>query len=76
MENELLAHAREHQDTFETCIVRPGMVLTRESSLRNWVVGLGPSVRVDVLAAVMLDVALRGSEKQILENSAINELGR
>ena len=74
VENELLAHAKERQDAFETCIMRPGMVLSKETNVRSLVFGLGPSVRVDVLAAVMLDVALKGSEQQILENSEINHL--
>ena len=71
VENDLLAYARDRQDRFETCIVRPGMVLGKETSVRNLVVGLGPSVRVDVLAEVMLDVALNGSGDRILKNSAI-----
>jgi hypothetical protein len=54
--------------------MRPGMVLSKETNMRSLVMGLGPSVRVDVLAAVMLGVALNGSEHQILENSTINQL--
>ena len=38
--------------------------------------GLGPSVGVGVLAAAMIQVALSGSEDQILDNSAINQLRR
>jgi len=75
VENELLAYAKDHHDTFETCILRPGMVLSKETSLKSLILGFGPSVRVDVLAAVMLDVALNGSNHQILENSDINRLG-
>ena len=75
VENELLAYAKEHPDTFEACIVRPGFVLKKETNVRDLVRELGPSVRVDVLAKVMLGAALNGNEQQILENSNINQLG-
>ena len=52
--------------------MRLGMVLSKEISSRNVIVGLGPSVRVDVLASVMLDLAVNGSGHQIFENSMIN----
>lgn len=51
--------------------MRPAFVLSKEMSVSSLLMGLGPSVKVNVLAAVMLDVALNGSEHQILENSAI-----
>ncbi|MCJ1242994.1 hypothetical protein MMC30_000190 [Trapelia coarctata] len=74
VENDLLAYAQEHQDTFETCIMRPGMVLSKETNIRSLIVGLGPSVRMDVLAAAMLDIALNGSEHRIMENATINQI--
>ena len=51
------------------------MVLSKEVNLRSLAFGLGPSVRVDVLAKVLLGIALSGSEHKILENSNINQLG-
>lgn len=71
MENELLAYAREHSDRFEAFIVRPGMVLARQANLRDMIRGLGPSVRVDTLAGMMLRTALEGSEDHILDNGSI-----
>ena len=41
--------------------------------MRDLVRGLGPSVRVDKLASVMVRAVLSGSEDRILENAAINE---
>ncbi|OJJ48238.1 hypothetical protein ASPZODRAFT_140552 [Penicilliopsis zonata CBS 506.65] len=77
VENELLAHAAAHPDSFELYILRPGMVLGKEMTLKDRLVqGLAPSVKVDVLAGLMLDVALKGGSQDIFENSAINELGR
>jgi hypothetical protein len=66
-----MAHAKEHPDTFETYIMRPGMVLAKEMNIRDMVRGLLPSVRVDFMASKMLDVALNGSEHQIFENTDI-----
>ena len=51
--------------------MRPAMVLTKETSVQSLILGLGPSVRVDVLARVMLDVALKGSSERIMENATI-----
>ncbi|MCJ1267560.1 hypothetical protein MMC22_007445 [Lobaria immixta] len=74
VENELIAHAQQHQDTFETCIMRPGFVLAKETSLRDVIKALAPSVRVNVLAAAMIHVVLNGSKHQIMENKAISSL--
>lgn len=74
VENELIAYAQEHQDTFEPCIVRPGFVLAKKSSLRDMIKGLAPSVKVDVLAAAMIHVALNGGKDLIVENSAITQV--
>ncbi|KAL9637101.1 MAG: hypothetical protein Q9164_002408 [Protoblastenia rupestris] len=73
VENELLAHTKKHQESFETYIMRPGLVLAKETSLRDLIRSLGPSIRVDKLASVMVRAALSGSKSQIYENAAINE---
>lgn len=73
MENELLAHAQEHQESFEVFVMRPGLVLAKETSFRDLIRGMGPSVRVDRLAGLMVKTALNGADKQIFENTAINK---
>ncbi|KAL8993111.1 MAG: hypothetical protein Q9169_006591 [Polycauliona sp. 2 TL-2023] len=67
VENELLAHAKNNQDVFEVCIMRPGMVLAKETSLRDMVRGLGPSVGVEKLAGEMVKRA-EGGGGQLVEN--------
>ena len=42
--------------------MRPGFVLAKETTLKDLVRGMGPSVRVDVLATAMLRVTQKGSE--------------
>lgn len=44
------------------------MVLSRQMSLRTLVFGLGPSIWVDRLAEVMVDIAVKGARERILEN--------
>ncbi|KAF5861520.1 hypothetical protein ETB97_012846 [Aspergillus alliaceus] len=68
VENQLIASAENHRDTIETYILRPAMVVSRELTLRSLIFGLGPSIKVDVLAEVMLDIALHGHNEKILEN--------
>ncbi|MCJ1462818.1 hypothetical protein MMC07_001421 [Pseudocyphellaria aurata] len=72
VENELIAYAQKHQDTFETCIMRPSFVLAKKTNLKELIKSLVPSVRVDVLAAAMIDVALNGIQHQIVENTNIS----
>jgi hypothetical protein len=56
--------------------MRPGMVLSKEMTIRSLVFGLGPSVKVDALAKVMIDVALGGNDCQVFENTDICERGQ
>lgn len=72
MENQLLAFAKDQSD-FKTYIMRPAMVLSRETNLRSLVFSLGPSVQVNTFAAKMASLALNGSEKEIWENADINQ---
>ena len=55
--------------------MRPGLVLGKEGSVMDIVGSVAPSVRVDALAKVMLDLVLNGSKDQIFENAVINQLG-
>ncbi|TVY85096.1 hypothetical protein LSUE1_G001384 [Lachnellula suecica] len=75
VENIILAHAEEYRSTMEAVIMRPGFVLAKEQSIRDTIRGLGPSVRVDVLAQAMIASALNGSKIQIADNAEINRLG-
>jgi len=63
--------AEAQPDRFDAYIMRPGMVMSSELTLRSMVLCLTTSVRVDVLAGAMLDLALEGGEKKIWENADI-----
>ncbi|KAL4896992.1 hypothetical protein BDV59DRAFT_82843 [Aspergillus ambiguus] len=72
-ENVLLEEAAAHSTTFESYIMRPGMVLSRQGSFIDRVRGLAPSVRVDVLARAAIDVTVQGHSEKIWENAQIAE---
>lgn len=53
--------------------MRPGLVLTKGGTVTDFLRGLAPSVRVDVLAKAAVDVAVHGNEERLLENGVIRE---
>ncbi|OJK00211.1 hypothetical protein ASPACDRAFT_60059 [Aspergillus aculeatus ATCC 16872] len=65
--------AAEHPATFESYIMRPGMVLSRQGTLVDRVQSLAPSVWVDVLARAAVDLAVQGHSEKIWENSRITD---
>ncbi|KAH1985582.1 hypothetical protein KXW60_002742 [Aspergillus fumigatus] len=72
-ENILLEHEAAHSTTFESYILRPGLVLTRQGTFTDRIRGLVPSVRVDVLARRAIDIVVEGHSKRMWENAQINE---
>ncbi|EHA20991.1 hypothetical protein ASPNIDRAFT_194525 [Aspergillus niger ATCC 1015] len=69
VENELTDY-ENNNNSVEVYIARPGMVLARGMSLRSLIFGMGPSIWVDGLAKVLVDVAVRGDVDggRVLEN--------
>jgi hypothetical protein len=59
-----LAFAQEegNRERWETCVVKPGGVLAKRwvGGVLPWVLGSGWAIRVDELAAVMVDVVVNG----------------
>ncbi|KAI2830318.1 hypothetical protein CBS133816_3621 [Aspergillus niger] len=76
VENELTDYENNNNNnnnnnnSVEVYIARPGMVLARGMSLRTLIFGMGPSIWVDDLAKVLVDVAVRGDVDggRVLEN--------
>lgn len=71
VESELLTFAEQHYG-FKPYIVRPALILSREWSLRNMLYSIWSSIKVDLLATKMLDLALEGGDKTVWENSEVN----
>ncbi|RAH54654.1 NAD(P)-binding protein [Aspergillus piperis CBS 112811] len=69
VENALNDYEKTNNNV-EVYIARPGMVLARGMSLRTVVFGMGPSIWVDDLAKVLVDVAVKGDGdgERVLEN--------
>lgn len=65
-----------NKSTFDSFVVRPGAVLAKDTGMPGWAVGLTMSVKVDHLAATMIDVALNGSEIKTIENAALGSRGK
>ncbi|KAJ7203010.1 hypothetical protein GGX14DRAFT_461950 [Mycena pura] len=78
-ETELLAFAQEEAQTrrWETYVARPAMVFKKEGDILKRMGGfVTGTVRVDVLAAVMIDVVCsRNQDGRIIENAEIMERG-
>ncbi|BCS17487.1 putative nucleoside-diphosphate-sugar epimerase [Aspergillus puulaauensis] len=72
-ENVLLRHAQANPDAFEAYIMRPGLVPSTQGTLRDRLWGMFPSVRMDLLARAMLDIAINGNKETTIENQTINE---
>ncbi|KAK5937683.1 hypothetical protein PMZ80_009812 [Knufia obscura] len=77
-ETELLQFAAEHQQRglWQTYIMRPSMIMPKEASLVQRLVGvLLGSVRVDELARTSIQLALVGNTSTIIENDGLVKLG-
>jgi hypothetical protein len=70
-ENGLLA-VQENNSNFEVSIVRPGGVLAKGNAMPNLLINLSLSIKVDELAAVMIDEAVSDAKgAKTLENNAL-----
>ncbi|KAF8848313.1 hypothetical protein BDZ45DRAFT_606075 [Acephala macrosclerotiorum] len=74
-EIQLVDFAQSHSN-FQSYIMRPSGVLTKENTIKNYLMGFVPSVRVDELAATMVDVAINGAKMQTWENGQLAKRGR
>lgn len=73
------AEGKEIQGLWESFIVKPGGILTKDgymTGLLCCVFGSNLSIRIDELAVTMVDVVLNGSEDPVLLNRAIVAKGR
>jgi hypothetical protein len=71
----------ENKGLWDTVIVKAGFVTSKEGKsprdMLGWVLGTQKSIRVDELAAAMIDIAFHGSkEKTLQDNHALVTRGR
>lgn len=74
VETELLNFQKANPG-FKTYLMRPAMIIEREWTLRSTLYGLGPSIIVDNFAECMINLARKGSERAIWENTDMNDRG-
>lgn len=69
------ATASETEGLWETLIVKSGFVIQKQlespRDLMGWMMGSRACIRVDELAAVMIDVALNGWKENTLDDSQL-----
>ncbi|KAL4748763.1 hypothetical protein BDW72DRAFT_146943 [Aspergillus terricola var. indicus] len=77
-ENILFRHEERNPETFEVHVMRPGPVATTAGTLHDRLLELVTSLRTDILAKAMIELALNGSGdgERVYGNSRIVELGR
>lgn len=76
VETRLLDLSKKYRQSFDPIIVRPAMVLSKESGILRSIMALAPSVKVDELAAAMVEAAVSGSATQTVENERLRLRGR
>ena len=61
-----------NENLWETVIIKAGFVVSKEGrsprDMLGWVLGSKNSIRVDELAAAMIDVAAKGSKEDTLQD--------
>ncbi|KAL4749395.1 hypothetical protein BDW72DRAFT_194930 [Aspergillus terricola var. indicus] len=73
VENELLKYAEKKADKVEVYILRPAIILSKGWSLGWLLLGMTPSISVDTLGRVMLNLAVDGGKTgKVLENREMN----
>ncbi|MCJ1413786.1 hypothetical protein MMC32_000111 [Xylographa parallela] len=76
IENELIELQKQHNDSLATYVVRPWGVLSKGKTVMSAVASVGFSIRVDELAAAVVDIALRGNGSQIADNAVLVRQGK
>ena len=77
VENKLINFEEKHPDTFEAVILKPGAVLGKNNPIPQVFYGMASAIRVDTLAATMIDLALNGRKgQQTLEIADLERRGR
>ncbi|KAG9233570.1 hypothetical protein BJ875DRAFT_463854 [Amylocarpus encephaloides] len=78
-EVKLLDFAKANETPFEAVVLRPAGVRAKDAKmLPEWIIGTNYNVRVDELAAVLIDSVVNGVEagRDTLENAEIVKRGR
>lgn len=72
----MLQAANYYPDKLETFIARPAAIIREDNQVGNWLLGSTYSIRVNVLAAALLDNIINGASNQIQDCASLVEQGQ
>ena len=75
MENKLISYAERKSNVLQVMITKPGGIVRKSNWTPQMLLDMARSIEVDVAAACMIDLVLRGG-KETLENQDMIERGR
>lgn len=76
-ETKLLELAKENSEALETVIIKAALVVGKKKPVPDFVLGVSRNaIRVDELAAAMIDIALNGSATDTVGNARLRQMGR
>lgn len=73
---EILLLEANEANLMDAYVLRPASVLPKETSIRKVIQGLALSVGVAELSAAALNLAAKGCEKKLLENTDLVKMGK
>jgi hypothetical protein len=76
-ETKLLELASQNFEILETVIIKAALVVGKEKSVPEFVLGASRNaIRVNELAAAMIDIALNGSASDTVGNVKLRQMGK
>lgn len=75
VEQDFVDFEAQNEESWKCFIARPWMV-TMPGSWMGWAIPAAYQIPVEVLAAALVDVAVKGNTEQTLDNTALNEAGK
>ena len=73
----MLELAEKNKDVFEAVIIKCGYVVEKESAVPEVLVGMSRNaIRVDELAAAMVESAVMGSGSKTIVNAELRNMGK
>ena len=76
-ETKLLELANKNLDVLETLIIKAALVVGTKNPMPELIIWASRNaIRVDELAAAMIDIAMNGSATNTVENAKLRQMGK
>lgn len=76
MEEQLIALSKRSGSKFEAYIARPGLIFRAETRCPKLFLTIMSGIRVDQLASCMVDCAIHGNPKRVIEHQELVDGGK